>query len=153
MYNPNTHTLPTIKTKIHFLSATLLAIFFILPMNGQVRLPRLKSDGIVLQRDAELKIWGWASPGESITLEFMGARYSTTAEASGEWLVKLPPVPAGGPYTITIEATNKLTINDIPIGDVWLCSGLITGDSGPGVKSRPGRLGLRWGQIAGCWRN
>jgi len=111
------------KTKLHILSATLFAILLALPLTAQVRLPRLISDGMVLQRDTELKIWGWAAPGENVALEFTGKQYATTADADGEWIVVLPQIQAGGPHTMTITASNKLTVNDILIGDVWLCSG------------------------------
>jgi len=111
------------KTKLLILSATLFAILLGLPLTAQVRLPRLISDGMVLQRDTELKIWGWAAPGEYVTLEFTGKQYATTADADGEWIVVLPQIQAGGPHTMTITASNKLTVNDILIGDVWLCSG------------------------------
>ncbi len=111
------------KTKLLILSATLFAILLALPLTAQVRLPRLISDGMVLQRDTELKIWGWAAPGKNVTLEFTGKQYATTADADGEWIVVLPQIQAGGPHTMTITASNKLTVNDILIGDVWLCSG------------------------------
>ncbi len=88
-----------------------------------MRLPRLISDGMVLQRDTELKIWGWAAPGENIAIEFTGKQCTTTADSSGEWMVILPPMQAGGPYKMTLTASNSLTVSDILIGDVWLCSG------------------------------
>ncbi|MRR21462.1 hypothetical protein EG830_00575 [bacterium] len=111
------------KTQIHFITILLSALCLTHALEGQVRLPRLISDGMVLQRDTELKIWGWASPGENVTVEFTGAKYSATAGLSGEWMVVLPPVKAGGPYTMTVAASNVLTVSDILIGDVWLCSG------------------------------
>ncbi len=111
------------KTKFHLLSTTVLVILFAIPLNAQVRLPRLISDGMVLQRDTELKIWGWAAPGENIAIEFTGKQYTTTADSSGEWMVILPPMQAGGPYKMTLTASNSLTVSDILIGDVWLCSG------------------------------
>jgi len=111
------------KTKIHFLTAILCAILFTPQLNAQVRLPRLISDGMVLQRDTELKIWGWASPGENVTIEFAGKQYTTKADGSGQWMIMLPPMQAGGPHTMTVAASNKLSVSDILIGDVWLCSG------------------------------
>jgi sialate O-acetylesterase len=111
------------KTRIHLTAALLLTLFFTLPMRGQVRLPRLISDGMVLQRDADLKIWGWASPGENVVIEFAGEQYSTRTDSSGSWMIMLPPMKAGGPYTMTLAASNKLTVSNIMIGDVWLCSG------------------------------
>ena len=111
------------KTKLDILSAILFASLITIPLNSQVRLPRLISDGMVLQRDTELKIWGWAAPGEKVTVEFAGKQYTNTTDSSGEWMVTLPPMQAGGPHTMTIVASNKLTVSNILIGDVWLCSG------------------------------
>jgi sialate O-acetylesterase len=88
-----------------------------------VRLPKLISDGMVLQREQPLKLWGWASPRERITVSFLGADYRTAADRSGRWQLTLPAQPAGGPYTMTVKASNTLAIDDILIGDVWLCSG------------------------------
>lgn len=111
------------KPRIHLITALLLALGLTLPLSAQVKLPRLISDGMVLQRDTELRIWGWASPGENVTVEFIGTKFSATADASCKWMVILPPLKAGGPHTMTFEASNRLVVNDILIGDVWLCSG------------------------------
>jgi sialate O-acetylesterase len=64
---------------------------------------------------------GWARG--NVTLEFAGTPYSTTADESGNWMVAMPPMRAGGPYIMTITASNQLTVSDILTGDVWLCSG------------------------------
>jgi sialate O-acetylesterase len=90
---------------------------------AQLRLPSLISDGMVLQRDTPLKIWGWAKAGEKITVRFNRQSYRTTTDANGKWEVKLPAMPAGGPFTMTITGTTQLTVNDMLIGDVWFCSG------------------------------
>lgn len=98
-----------------FLSFTVL-----LPLSAKVRLPRLVSDRMVLQRDVELKIWGWASPGEKVTVRFQGKHYNTETDATGSWQVLLPPQKAGGPFLLEV---NELVIRDVLVGDVWLCSG------------------------------
>ncbi|HEY8935328.1 MAG TPA: sialate O-acetylesterase [Cyclobacteriaceae bacterium] len=90
---------------------------------AQVRVPRLISDGMVLQRDKPIQIWGWASANENVTISLNNKSYKTTADAKGDWSVNLPSFKAGGPYTMTITASNTITINDILIGDVWICSG------------------------------
>src|SRR4030095_9094418 len=92
-------------------------------VSGQVRLPRLIRDSMVLQRDSKINIWGWASRNEKIRIKFNGKNFKTTANADGKWLLQLPPAKAGGPYTMNIDASNHLVINNILIGDVWLCSG------------------------------
>lgn len=89
----------------------------------QVKLPKLISDGVVLQRDTELKIWGWASSGETIQLIFEGNEYETRADSEGNWLIHLPPQNAGGPYEMTFNAQNQITISNVLFGDVWVSSG------------------------------
>ena len=94
-----------------------LSIAFV---NAEVKLPRLIADGMVLQRNTELKLWGWASSQEKVEITFQNKMYSTFADASGKWSVRLPAQKAGGPYMMKI---NDKVIKDILIGDVWLCSG------------------------------
>jgi sialate O-acetylesterase len=108
------------KTAIRIFVLTLLLSAFLF---GQVRLPKLISDGMVLQRDTKLKVWGWAEKGENISVNFINNTYKTTADAEGDWSVTLPELKAGGPYTMQIKGSNEITINNILIGDVWLCSG------------------------------
>ncbi len=90
---------------------------------SQVRLPRLIRDSMILQRGVKIKIWGWASAGEKLTIKFNAKKLKATADKDGKWLAYLPPMKAGGPYIMNIDASNHLTINDVLIGDVWLCSG------------------------------
>ncbi|ADB37763.1 sialate O-acetylesterase [Spirosoma linguale] len=99
----------------------LLATHFV--VEAQIRLPKLISNGMVLQRDAKLKVWGWASPGEKITVRFKDKTYKTSTDAAGKWQVALPPMTAGGPYSMDIAGSSRITLNDILIGDVWFCSG------------------------------
>jgi sialate O-acetylesterase len=103
----------------------LILFLFLIPVisYSQVRLPKLISDGMVLQRDTNVKIWGWAFAGEKIVIQFIGSTYHTTANSDGEWEVMLPELKAGGPYVMQINASNSTTINDILVGDVWVCSG------------------------------
>ncbi len=90
---------------------------------GNVRLPVLISDGMVLQRDTKINIWGWASPGEKVTVKFIGKIFHAATDRNGNWKAVLPPVKAGGPYTMEITGKNTITIKDILLGDVWFCSG------------------------------
>ncbi|WP_288425006.1 sialate O-acetylesterase [uncultured Spirosoma sp.] len=94
-----------------------------LTAQAQLRVPSLISDGMVLQRDTPLTIWGWATPGEKITVQLNRKAYKTTTDASGKWQVKLPSMKAGGPFTMDIAGNTQLSIKDILIGDVWFCSG------------------------------
>ncbi|MBN8575933.1 MAG: sialate O-acetylesterase [Cytophagales bacterium] len=90
---------------------------------AEIRLPRLISNGAVLQRDRELTIWGWADAGEEVTLALAGKSYVAIANPKGEWAIKLSPQPAGGPYPISLRGKNELVLTDILFGDVWVCSG------------------------------
>lgn len=92
-------------------------------VRAQIKLPKLVSDGMVLQRDTQTKIWGWAANNETVSIHFLNSTYQTTANNQGEWSIDLPAQKAGGPYTIHLEASNKITISNILFGDVWLCSG------------------------------
>ncbi|MGK7391034.1 MAG: sialate O-acetylesterase [Candidatus Cyclobacteriaceae bacterium M2_1C_046] len=107
-------------------SKALLIIFFAFSFtcaSAQIHLPRLISDGMVLQRDTELNIWGWASAGENIVVTFNESAYKTKADKDGNWSIKLPAQDAGGPYTMTLKGKNRVIVQDILIGDVWVCSG------------------------------
>ena len=90
---------------------------------AQLRLPKLISDGMVLQRDTKLKLWGWASPGEKVTVRFNNKSARAVTNASGKWELTLPAMPAGGPFTMDIAGKSRLTVKDILVGDVWFCSG------------------------------
>ena len=91
--------------------------------HSEVRLPQLVSNGMVLQRNTRLKIWGWASPGEKVTIKFQHKNYQVTASADRGWAIWLPPLKAGGPYQMDISASNHLVLTDILVGDVWFCAG------------------------------
>ena len=101
----------------------ILSLLAAITLLGQVRLPKLISDGMVLQRNIEVKIWGWASAGEKISIQFITSTYSANTDNKGNWAVVLPKMQAGGPYEMQISASNSITIHDIMIGDVWVCSG------------------------------
>ncbi|WNH13844.1 sialate O-acetylesterase [Thalassobellus suaedae] len=90
---------------------------------SQVKLPKLISDGMVLQKDVKIPLWGWASPNEKITVTLNERKHRTKASTKGNWSLNLPKMKAGGPYTIKISGKNDIEIKDILIGDVWLCSG------------------------------
>lgn len=99
--------------------------FLLLCFNSfaEIRLPRLIRDSMVMQRDTRLKVWGWATAGEKVKITFNKKSFSTTTDASGKWKMELPAMKAGGPYTMKIDGSNHITLKEILIGDVWLCSG------------------------------
>lgn len=109
-----------IYDKIRLGVAVLLCFCTALQTDAKVKLPALISDGMVLQREQPVKIWGTADAGESVSVTFMKKKYAATADNNGHWSVTLPSMKAGGPYLMRI---NDIKLNDILIGDVWLCSG------------------------------
>ncbi|RYE28132.1 MAG: sialate O-acetylesterase, partial [Sphingobacteriaceae bacterium] len=98
-------------------------IIIISTASAQVRLPQLVSDGMVLQRDVKVNIWGWAASGEKVTVKFNRKSYYTTTKADGKWTIILNATKAGGPYTMEIAASNRIVLKNILLGDVWFCSG------------------------------
>lgn len=109
-----------IKQVLFFLCFSLFLAF---QGYTQIRLPKLICDSMVLQRDVELKIWGWASPGERINISFNGKKSKAVAGVNGKWLAKFPAMKAGGPFNMELKGRNTIVLKDILIGDVWLCAG------------------------------
>jgi len=99
----------------------VLAVGAVAP--AAVKLPSIFSDHVVLQRQMPLTIWGWADAGEKVTVELAGKSATTQAGDDGRWRVELPAMEAGGPHTLTVKGSNTLTVNDVLVGEVWLCSG------------------------------
>ena len=91
-----------------------------LTISAKIKLPAILSDGMVLQRERPVKLWGTATPGEVVFVHFMDDVYQTTADNNGEWMITLSPQKPGGPYTLQI---NEITLNNVLVGDVFLCSG------------------------------
>src|SRR5690606_12480643 len=105
---------------LKFLISFIFILFSCTSLFAKIRLPQLIGDKMVLQRDINLNIWGWADVGEKVTVRFQGKYYYTEADHKGKWSAILPPQKAGGPYIMEI---NEIIIRDILIGDVWLCLG------------------------------
>ncbi|QNA44224.1 sialate O-acetylesterase [Lacibacter sediminis] len=91
--------------------------------NAQVKLPQIVRDSMILQRDIPVNIWGWSAVNEKVSVKFNGKTYKTKGNAEGKWIIKLPATKGGGPYSIDITASNKISIKEILFGDVWFCSG------------------------------
>lgn len=109
--------------KLRTLSILLILLFSQSVLKSEIRLPKLISDGMVLQRNAEVKIWGWAYPGEQVTLVFLEQKHSTKTNASGNWEILLSNLEAGGGFQMKITGENTIVLKEIYIGDVWICSG------------------------------
>jgi sialate O-acetylesterase len=103
-----------------------MALLFLLSVSGafaQIRVPRMVSDGMVLQRDIPLRIWGFASPGEKVTVKFAGETASGVTGDNGKWVVQLGPKKAGGPFTMDINGINHVWLKNILVGEVWVLAG------------------------------
>lgn len=94
-------------------------------MMANVSLPNIFGDNMVLQRNSEVKIWGWGNPKEEIKLvsSWNNQEYRVTANNQAQWELKIKTPEAGGPYTISINGYNEVVLNNILIGEVWVCSG------------------------------
>ena len=94
------------------------------PATAALRLPRLITDHLVLQRDQPLPLWGWATPGATVRVQFRQQTYTALAGGpAGRWQLTLPPTPAGGPYELAFSGDSSLTVSDVLVGDVWLAAG------------------------------
>ncbi len=93
-------------------------------VNAQLRTKKTISDHAILQRDIEIPVAGWGNVGQDVELSLNDETYRSTTDSDGRWTINIPPMEAGGPYTITIKvASQRLQYSDIYFGDVWLCSG------------------------------
>jgi sialate O-acetylesterase len=116
------------------ISAAIVCVFMV--MKANVKPNSLFSDNMILQREVVVPVYGTANDGEKVTVEFCGQKVTTIAK-SGKWKAELQPLKPGGPYQMTIQGNNKITINNILIGDIWVCSG---------QSNMERQLGLRRGQ-------
>lgn len=111
------------KNKI-ILTLVLFCVFTNYSAVAAIKLPALVGDNMILQRNVKIPIWGWANPGEKIEVYFNKKHFKTTTGADSKWHLKLNSYKAGGPYTMEIKGDdNQITIKNILIGDVFVCSG------------------------------
>ena len=94
------------------------------PLHADVRLPSLIGDHMVVQQGKPIRLWGWADAGEQVTASFGDASATATADKAGQWQLSLPARAASTvPQALTITATNTIVVEDVLVGEVWLCSG------------------------------
>lgn len=119
------------KTSIYLAGSTLLGTCAFLgstllmpsPALADVKMSRLFGDNMILQRNVEAPIWGEATPGEKVTVKIAGQSKAVTAGADGRWMIKLAPLQAMESTTLQVIGNNTITINNVAVGEVWLCSG------------------------------
>ncbi|NLX13148.1 MAG: sialate O-acetylesterase [Phycisphaerales bacterium] len=117
-----------IRHSIHPRHWSRLIVFVLLGLSmpaSAVTLPAIIGDHMVLQRDMDAPLWGWAEAGETIKVNgnWNDQWVETRTDAAGRWVVRLPTPPAGGPFEITIQGRETITLKDVLVGEVWICSG------------------------------
>ena len=105
------------------ISLLLLALCVTIFSYGDIRLPKILGDNMVLQRNKPITIWGWADPNEKITIQFNKQTKTTKADKTGKWMFSLAAETAGGPFQLILKGKNTITLSNILVGEVWVCSG------------------------------
>src|SRR4051794_15963334 len=108
---------------------------------AEVRLPKILSSHMVLQRDRPIHFWGWADPDEKVSVTLDGQTAETAADKLGKWSLYLPSHAAGGPFRVDVKGSNALTVDDVMIGDVWFASGQSNMEMP--LKGFPGNASIR----------
>jgi sialate O-acetylesterase len=113
------------RKDIKYLLLTVICLSFFFAASAQITLPAFIADNMVLQQQADDPIWGWAAPGELITVEGTWNNHpvSVKADAKGAFMAKIKTPQAGGPYTLTIKGRQTIILHNVMIGEVWICSG------------------------------
>ena len=116
----NTPVLRRRKTRLVLLASALLTA---MPAAADVRLPKIFTDNMMLQRGLPVRVWGWAEAGETVSVTLAGKAALTKADDKGEWKVELPAVKAGENLDLKVKGKNQLSLKNILVGDLWVCSG------------------------------
>jgi sialate O-acetylesterase len=112
-----------LKMSLLFASAVLGLITSVAPAHADVKLPNIFSSHLVLQQKQKNKVWGLADAGEAVTVTIADQSHQATADSQGAWSVWLNPLLPGEPLTLTVKGKNVITLDDILVGEVWICSG------------------------------
>ncbi len=110
--------------KLFFISLVGGLSFFNPEVRGDVTLPNIFNDNMVLQRDMPVPVWGWADKGEEVSVTFGSQAKRTVADQDGKWMVKLDAMKANkNPVEMTVKGKNTVSCKNVLVGEVWLCSG------------------------------
>ena len=103
----------------------IVGMLCLLPLGAKVKLPAIIGNDMVLQQNTNVNLWGWATRSRKITVRtsWDNKNYTTTSASDGTWKIQVQTPSAGGPYTITISDGEPVTLTNVLIGEVWLCSG------------------------------
>src|ERR1044071_3760823 len=112
-----------INRKSLALTASLLLLLLSAVARADVRVPSVIGDNMVLQQGRKVRLWGWAEPGERVTVTFRGKSASARADARGRWELVAGPHEAGGPFELPVAGRNTLAFKNALVGEVWVCSG------------------------------
>lgn len=104
-------------------AAFLIAAILAAPASADVQLPNVFGNSMVLQQKQENRVWGRAEPGEAVTVTIDSQTHEAKAGEDGNWHVMLEPLEVGGPYTLVVQGKNKVQLDDVLVGEVWVCSG------------------------------
>jgi sialate O-acetylesterase len=91
------------------------------------------TDNMVIQRGIPAPVWGWAAPGQKVTVSMEGRSATAAADGTGKWMARIGPFTAGGPYTLSISGPQNVTLKNVLVGDVWICSGQSNMEMGIGA--------------------
>lgn len=106
-----------------FLILTLLVCFAGPSVEAEVRLPKVFTNDMMVQRDQPVRVWGWADPGEAVSVALAGKKSKTKADGKGEWSVELPAMKEGENLELTVAGKNTIALKNLIVGDIWVCSG------------------------------
>jgi len=101
----------------------LIVLFSVNQLFAEVKVARIFNNNMVLQRNKDVPVWGWADKDEKVTVVFNGQKAVAKTDLSGKWMVKLKPMKEGGPLEMTVKGKNTIVLKNILIGEVWVCSG------------------------------
>ena len=116
---------PALVRSIGIVPALLLAVVSAHAQEAAaLRLPKIFGDGMVVQRNAPVTVWGWAPAGSAVRATIAGRSATATADAGGRWKATLPALAAGGPHELAVaQGGNRIVLHDVLVGDVWVASG------------------------------
>jgi sialate O-acetylesterase len=109
-----------VKVRVLFAACALLVPSI---AGAELKLANIFSDHMVVQQKMPVKVWGWTKPGQEVTVTLADKSATAKAGDDGRFDASLPAVDAGGPYTLEVKADETRTINDVLVGEVWICSG------------------------------
>ena len=101
----------------------IVLIFLFALAKAEVRLPKIFSSNMVLQQGIEIPVWGWAETGEQVVVTLNNTTVHAVTDKNRKWTVKLPGQKYGGPFVLTVKGKNTIILNNVMIGEVWVCSG------------------------------